>query len=61
VIPRISQREPLAVETEHFIRCVLDDLEPKSDGHDGLQVVRILESIDRQFRRQVPVRLHRAA
>ncbi|MGE3313506.1 MAG: Gfo/Idh/MocA family protein [Planctomycetaceae bacterium] len=60
-IPRISQREPLAVETEHFIRCIIDDLEPKSDGNDGLRVVRILESIDRQFRKQAPVRLHRAA
>jgi predicted dehydrogenase len=61
VIPRISQREPLAVETEHFIRCILDDLEPASDGNDGLRVVRILEAIDKQFRRRLPVRLQRAA
>jgi len=61
VIPRISQREPLAVETEHFVRCILDDVKPKSDGRDGLRVVRILEAIDRQFRRKMPIRIHRAA
>ncbi len=61
VIPRISQREPLAVETEHFIRCILDDSEPLSDARDGLRVVRILETIDRQFRHRMPIRLHKAA
>ena len=49
-IPRLSLREPLAIETEHFVDCVLNDTRPRSDGVDGLRVVRILEEVDWQLR-----------
>jgi len=44
VMPRIPGGEPLALECQHFIDCVLDDKPVRSDGVGGLQVVRILEA-----------------
>jgi predicted dehydrogenase len=61
VIPGIPAREPLAIETEHFIQCVLNDTTPRSDGADGLRVVRVLEAVDRQLRHTHPIWLKQAA
>lgn len=55
-IPHISGRQPLDVETQHFIDCIRNDTTPRSDGHDGLRVVRILEQVDRQL--QGTLKLH---
>jgi predicted dehydrogenase len=44
VIPKVNGGEPLAIECSHFIDCVLDGNPIRSDGLDGLQVVRILEA-----------------
>ncbi len=60
-MPRISTREPLAIETEHFIQCVLNNTQPRSDGHDGLRVVRVLEAVDRQLRQTQPVCVKKVA
>lgn len=49
LIPHISNKEPLDLETQHFVDCILNDVRPRSDGHDGLRVVRILEEVDRQL------------
>ena len=60
-IPYISNRQPLAIETEHFIESIRNDTQPRSDGRDGLRVVRILEEIERQLRRSRPKLLRKAA
>jgi len=44
VIPQIQGGEPLAALCRHFIDCILDDRPIRSDGADGLRVVRILEA-----------------
>jgi len=44
VIPKVAGGEPLALECKHFIDCVLDGKSVRSDGLDGVQVVRILEA-----------------
>ena len=44
LIPRIAPVEPLRVECQHFVDCVADDRTPRSDGEDGLRVVRVLEA-----------------
>jgi len=54
-IPYIKGPEPLAVETQHFIDAILNDTTPRSDGRDGLRVVRILEEVDRQLHQSVPI------
>ncbi len=43
-IPHISMTEPLRVECQHFVDCIVQDKRPLSDGSDGARVVRILEA-----------------
>jgi predicted dehydrogenase len=47
--PRISSVEPLRVECEHFVECVRTGARPRSDGHSGLRVVRVLEQLQRSL------------
>jgi len=42
--PRLPNREPLRIECEHFLDCVRTGATPRSDGHSGLRVVRVLEA-----------------
>jgi predicted dehydrogenase len=44
VIPKVPGGEPLALECKHFIDCVLDGTPVRSDGIEGLRVVRVLEA-----------------
>jgi UDP-2-acetamido-3-amino-2,3-dideoxy-glucuronate N-acetyltransferase len=39
-------KEPLAIEVQHFLDCCATGATPRSDGRDGLRVVRILEAVD---------------
>jgi len=48
-IPHISSQAPLDVETQHFIDSIRYDTTPRSDGEDGLRVVRVLEQVDAQL------------
>jgi len=41
-IPKVDNAEPLAVECQHFIDRVRDRRPPRSDGRDGLRVLRVL-------------------
>jgi predicted dehydrogenase len=43
--PRIPNLEPLRIECEHFIDCIRSAAVPRSDGHSGLRVVRVLERL----------------
>jgi predicted dehydrogenase len=43
--PRVSNREPLRIECEHFLECVREGRTPLSDGASGLRVVRVLEAL----------------
>lgn len=43
-IPKIDFVEPLKVECEHFLHCIMNNDTPVSDGYDGLRVVSILEA-----------------
>ena len=42
--PKLDQEEALAVGTRHFVDCVLNGNRPVTDGHAGLNVVRVLEA-----------------
>ena len=43
--PQISNTEPLRIECEHFIECIAEGRQPRSDGESGLRVVRVLERL----------------
>jgi predicted dehydrogenase len=47
--PRIPNVEPLRLECEHFVECVRTGTTPRSDGHSGLRVVRVLEQLQRSL------------
>jgi predicted dehydrogenase len=59
-IPLVPAVEPLQVEAQHFVDCVRQGRTPRSDGRDGLRVVRVLEAAGESLRRDgAPVRLDR--
>ena len=41
-IPHVPMAEPLAVEIDHFLDCILHGTPPRTDGASGLRAVRIL-------------------
>jgi predicted dehydrogenase len=43
--PAVPNAEPLRIECSHFLDCVRDGHAPRSDGHSGLRVVRVLEAL----------------
>lgn len=43
-IPSLTMSEPLKIECEHFIDCIVHNRTPKSDGRNGLLVTSILEA-----------------
>lgn len=49
LIPKIPAAEPLQLECQHFIQCIERDTKPRSDGADGVRVVRVLEAGSRSI------------
>jgi len=49
VIPPLSTGEPLRLECEAFLDAVRTGQPPLSDGRLGLDVVRVLEAMDRSI------------
>jgi predicted dehydrogenase len=43
-IPHIRQEEPLKAECQHFLECIEKGTRPLTSGHEGLQLVKILEA-----------------
>src|SRR5580704_5216618 len=43
-IPYIKQEEPLKAECQHFLECIEEGITPLTDGHKGLELVKILEA-----------------
>ena len=49
-IPKIGNDEPLRVECQHFVDCIVDDATPRSDGRDALNVVKVLDAMEISLR-----------
>jgi predicted dehydrogenase len=47
ISPRVEVSEPLKNQCRHFLECVTGGTRPVTDGREGLQVVRVMEAIDR--------------
>jgi predicted dehydrogenase len=57
-IPHLELVEPLTAECKHFLRCVREGTTPRTDGKQGLEVVRILAGAERSLREGgVPIKL----
>jgi predicted dehydrogenase len=50
LIPKIESTEPLKVECQHFIECVQNRKQPRSDGRDGLRVLKVLDAAQRSLK-----------
>lgn len=50
VIPLLKAEEPLKVELNHFLECITQGKRPLTDGHNGYEVVKILEKINQSLR-----------
>ncbi len=48
--PRIVEVEPLKSELKNFVDCIVDNQRPKTDGRNGLDVVRVIEAADFSLR-----------
>ncbi len=58
LIPNIKNQEPLKIECQHFIDCILNNKIPRSDGDDGLRVVRVLNAAQESLKQGgVPIGL----
>ena len=49
VSPRLEVSEPMKNQCKHFLECLRSGAVPKTDGHDGEHVVRVLEAVDRSL------------
>ena len=57
VSPFVAFAEPLAVQDQHFIDCIINGSRPSVDGSSGLAVVQALECAQISLREQRPVAL----
>lgn len=48
----VENKEPLKEELIHFIDCVKSRLQPKTDGEEGLKVLKILELAEKSLERK---------
>ena len=60
-IPHIQQEEPLKAECQHFLDCIANGTKPLTSGHEGLELVRILEAASASLKSQgAPVHFARS-
>lgn len=45
----INWREPLLIECEHFADCIRNHKQPRSNGHQGINVIKVLETAQRSL------------
>jgi len=50
IIPKLEVSEPLKNQSSHFLDCVSQGRRPLTDGANGLEVVRVMEAVDRSIR-----------
>lgn len=57
-IPYVSVTEPLKLECQHFLECIEQRKTPRTNGKDGLRVVKVLEAANQSLRNNgIPVKL----
>ena len=45
----LSESEPLEMECRHFLECVAQHVQPRTDGREGLRVLRVLDRAQRSM------------
>jgi predicted dehydrogenase len=57
VSPYVVVNEPLSVEDQHFVDCILSGERPRTDGENGLAVVEVLEAAQTALQERRLVRI----
>ena len=47
--PTLKKKEPLQEEINHFIDCIKNNKKPFTDGYNGLEIVKIMEKIEKKL------------
>ncbi|NYF91882.1 Gfo/Idh/MocA family oxidoreductase [Tunturiibacter empetritectus] len=45
IAPQIEEKDQFALEMDHFAECILEGIEPKTPGEEGLRDHRVMEAI----------------
>jgi UDP-2-acetamido-3-amino-2,3-dideoxy-glucuronate N-acetyltransferase len=53
----VEPEEPLRQECLHFLECIRDGAVPRTDGHEGVRVLRVLKASQRSMDTRQPVSL----
>jgi predicted dehydrogenase len=48
--PRLEETEPLKKVCQHFIECIENSMEPRTNGTSGLRVVSVLEAANKSLK-----------
>ncbi len=48
----LKAEEPLRLECQHFLECVRERKKPRTDGEEGLRVLRVLEACEKSLQNQ---------
>lgn len=55
-IPHVQGGEPLRIECLHFVDCVKNRTQPRSDGWDGVRVIQVLDAAQKSLKNNgIPV------
>ncbi len=46
---KISKKEPLMEEAKHFLKCIKERKDPRTDGKEALEVLKVLEGCQRSL------------
>jgi predicted dehydrogenase len=56
--PKLDDQEALALETSHFVDCLMNGKKPLTGGKAGLEVVKVLVAAEESLKMKgAPVRL----
>jgi len=50
-VVQITNEEPLKAECQHFLECIANGVQPKTDGREGLRVLQILQALQQSLDR----------
>jgi len=57
-IPKINMAEPLKIECQHFLDCIVTNKKPITDGENGLKVLKILTAAQKSLEKNgAPIKI----
>jgi UDP-2-acetamido-3-amino-2,3-dideoxy-glucuronate N-acetyltransferase len=54
----VQSSEPLTLECQHFLDCMVQNTQPRTDGFEGLRVLHVLEAAQKSLYAKFPVSLN---